>query len=103
MGKLSSWIARIGAAFKRPAEVSPPPAGSPSDAPKEARPETPVAEDNGARAQGAMVQVKAPVDETAEAGSKVAAGSAVAAEDIATASETAAADDKAAAAESAAA
>jgi len=81
MGKLSSWIARIGTAFKRPAEVSPPPAGSPSDAPKETRPETPVAEGNGARAESAVVQAKAPADETAEADDKAAAAGSAAAED----------------------
>ena len=66
MGKLSRWIAGIGAAFKKPAEFFSRPASPPSSAPEETHAESPVAEDNAtATVEG---EDKAPATAEVEVG-----------------------------------
>jgi hypothetical protein len=62
MGKLSRWIAGIGAAFKKPAEFFSRPASPPSSVPEETGAESAVAEDNAT----ATVEVENKAPATAE-------------------------------------
>jgi hypothetical protein len=62
MGKLSRWIAGIGAAFKKPAEFFSRPASPPSSIPEETGAESAVAEDNAT----ATVEVENKAPATAE-------------------------------------
>jgi hypothetical protein len=62
MGKLSRWIAGIGAAFKKPAEFFSRPASPPSSVPEETAAESAVAEDKAT----ATVEVEDKAPATAE-------------------------------------
>jgi hypothetical protein len=66
MGKLSRWIAGIGAAFKKPAEFFSPPTSPPSSVPEETAAESAVAEDNATATVEA--EDKAPATAEVEVG-----------------------------------